>query len=123
MGSIGMPEMLVILVIVLIGIALLLFPKLALGLSGLIYWLTIKTGFSAVINPDSSTRPMFPELLDEGFEPHEIPYLWIAMISGDSDTFVDITVSGDTVSAELEILEKRGYEDAPPHGHIISPLL
>jgi LmbE family N-acetylglucosaminyl deacetylase len=55
----------------------------------------------AVINPDSSTRPMFPELLEEGLEPHEIPYLWIPMLSGDSDTFVDIT---ETVDAKIEAL-------------------
>src|SRR5207253_2886016 len=31
----------------------------------------------AVVNPDSSTRPMFPELLEEGLEPFEIKFLWI----------------------------------------------
>lgn len=55
----------------------------------------------AVVNPDSSTRPMFPELLDEGFEPHEIPYLWIPTYSGDADTFVDI---GDTIETKIEAL-------------------
>jgi LmbE family N-acetylglucosaminyl deacetylase len=55
----------------------------------------------AVVNPDSSTRPMFPELLDEGFEPHEIPYLWIAMFAGDPDTFVDVT---ETIDVKVEAL-------------------
>jgi LmbE family N-acetylglucosaminyl deacetylase len=62
---------------------------------------TVGHACMAVVNPDSSTRPMFPELLDEGFEPHEIPYLWIATFSGDSDTFVDVT---ETIEAKIEAL-------------------
>src|SRR5438067_1120994 len=62
---------------------------------------TVGQACMAVVNPDSSTRPMFPELLDEGFEPHEIPYLWIPMMSGDFDTFVDITT---TVETKIEAL-------------------
>ena len=31
---------------------------------------TVGQACMAVVNPDSSTQPMFPELLDEGFEPH-----------------------------------------------------
>jgi len=55
----------------------------------------------AVANPDSSTRPMFPELLDEGFEPFEIRYLWIPAWEGDADTFVDIT---ETIDRKIEAL-------------------
>jgi LmbE family N-acetylglucosaminyl deacetylase len=61
----------------------------------------------AVVNPDSSTRPMFPELLDEGYEPHEIPYLWIPMMSGDSDTFVDIT---ETIETKIEALRRHASQ-------------
>jgi LmbE family N-acetylglucosaminyl deacetylase len=46
-----------------------------------------------VVNPDAPTRPQFPELLEEGFEPFEIPNLWIGGDEDDSDTFVDITGS------------------------------
>jgi LmbE family N-acetylglucosaminyl deacetylase len=55
----------------------------------------------AVVNPDSSTRPMFPELLDEGLEPFELRYLWIPSYEGDADTYVDIT---DTIEAKIEAL-------------------
>jgi LmbE family N-acetylglucosaminyl deacetylase len=55
----------------------------------------------AVVNPDSSTRPQFPELLDEGLEPFEIPHLWIPSWEGDADTFVDIT---DTIETKIEAL-------------------
>jgi LmbE family N-acetylglucosaminyl deacetylase len=55
----------------------------------------------AVVNPDSSTRPQFPELLDEGLEPFEIRHLWIPAYEGDADTFVDIT---DTIEAKIQAL-------------------
>ena len=55
----------------------------------------------AVVNPDSSTRPMFPELLDEGLEPWEIPYLWIPTYDSDADTFVDIT---ETIETKIRAL-------------------
>jgi len=55
----------------------------------------------AVLNPDSSTRPMFPELLAEGLEPFEIRYLWIPTYGGDADTYVDIT---DTIEVKIEAL-------------------
>ena len=55
----------------------------------------------AVVNPDSSTRPMFPELLDEGLEPFEIRYLWIPTYEGEADTFVDIT---ETIERKIEAL-------------------
>ena len=55
----------------------------------------------AVANPDSSTRPMFPELLDEGFEPFELPYLWMPTWGEDADTFVDIT---ETIEMKIEAL-------------------
>jgi LmbE family N-acetylglucosaminyl deacetylase len=55
----------------------------------------------ALVNPDSSTRPMFPELLDQGLEPHEIPYLWIPAYGGEADTFVDIT---ETIDVKIRAL-------------------
>jgi len=55
----------------------------------------------AVVNPDSSTRPMFPELLDEGLEPFELHNLWIPTWDGNVDTFVDIT---DTIETKIEAL-------------------
>jgi LmbE family N-acetylglucosaminyl deacetylase len=55
----------------------------------------------AVVNPDASTRPMFPELLDEGFEPFEIRYLWIPAWDGSIDTYIDIS---ETIEAKIEAL-------------------
>jgi LmbE family N-acetylglucosaminyl deacetylase len=55
----------------------------------------------AVVNPDASTRPMFPELLDEGFEPFEIPRMWMPSWDTDVDTFVDIT---DTIETKIAAL-------------------
>jgi LmbE family N-acetylglucosaminyl deacetylase len=55
----------------------------------------------ALLNPDSSTRPMFPELLDEGFEPFEIRYLWIPTWDGSVDTYVDIS---ETIETKIEAL-------------------
>jgi LmbE family N-acetylglucosaminyl deacetylase len=55
----------------------------------------------AVVNPDSSTRPQFPELLDEGLEPFEIGHLWIPTSEGEADTFVDIT---GTIEAKIQAL-------------------
>jgi LmbE family N-acetylglucosaminyl deacetylase len=55
----------------------------------------------AVVNPDSSTRPMFPELLDEGLEPFEIRYLWIPTYDGTVNTYVDIS---ETIEAKIEAL-------------------
>jgi LmbE family N-acetylglucosaminyl deacetylase len=55
----------------------------------------------AVVNPDASTRPMFPELLDEGFEPFEIRYLWIPAWDGSIDTYVDIS---ETIEVKIEAL-------------------
>jgi len=55
----------------------------------------------AVLNPDSSTRPMFPELLGEGLEPIEIRYLWIPTYGEEADTYVDIT---DTIEVKIQAL-------------------
>jgi LmbE family N-acetylglucosaminyl deacetylase len=40
--------------------------------------------------PSAGTRPIFPELLAEGFEPHEVKELWL-FISEKEDVFVDIS--------------------------------
>ena len=55
-----------------------------------------------VVNPDAPTRPQFPELLEEGFEPFEIANVWISAFEGDADTFVDIS---DTIDAKVKALQ------------------
>ena len=55
----------------------------------------------AVINPDSPSRPMFPELLEEGHEPFEIPNAWMPVMGDEADTAVDVT---ETIEAKIEAL-------------------
>lgn len=57
-----------------------------------------EVGLSTVM-PDAPTRLQFPELLDEGFEPFEIPNLWLPTEEG--ETLVDIT---DTLELKLKSL-------------------
>jgi len=57
-----------------------------------------------VVNPDAPTRPQFPELLDEGFEPFEIPNLWISAYEGEADTYIDITA---TIERKIEALKRH----------------
>jgi LmbE family N-acetylglucosaminyl deacetylase len=54
------------------------------------------------VMPDVPSRPQFPELLDEGLEPFEIPSLWLG--SEEPDTYVDIT---KTIDAKLEALARH----------------
>ena len=60
----------------------------------------------SAVMPDAPTRLMFPELLDEGFEPFEVPNLWLS--AADPDTFVDIT---DTIERKLEALAQHASQE------------
>jgi LmbE family N-acetylglucosaminyl deacetylase len=55
----------------------------------------------AVVACDSPTRPQFPELLDQGFEPFEVPRLWLATEPAGADTKIDI---GDTLDLKVKAL-------------------
>jgi LmbE family N-acetylglucosaminyl deacetylase len=57
----------------------------------------------AVVACDAPTRPQFPELLDEGFEPHKVTRLWLPTFDG-ADTFVDIS---DTIDLKIEALHRH----------------
>lgn len=59
----------------------------------------------AVVACDAPTRPQFPELLDEGFEPFEVPALWLA--SYDGNHRVDI---GDTIDLKIKALEAHASQ-------------
>ena len=52
-----------------------------------------------VVMPDAPSRPQFPELLDEGLEPFEVPALWLSAEEGES--VVDIT---ETIDLKLRAL-------------------
>jgi LmbE family N-acetylglucosaminyl deacetylase len=54
------------------------------------------------VMPDAPSRPQFPELLDAGFEPYEVPNLWLS--TEDPDTYVDIT---KTIDLKIEALTKH----------------
>ena len=61
------------------------------------------------VMPDAPSRPQFPELLEEGFEPYEVPNLWLS--TEEPDTYVDIT---KTIDLKVEALTKhrsQGVED------------
>jgi len=52
-----------------------------------------------VVMPDAPSRPQFPELLEEGLEPFEVPNLWLS--SEEGDTLVDVS---STIERKLEAL-------------------
>lgn len=56
----------------------------------------------SAIMPDAPTRPMFPELLDEGFEPFEVPNLYLAV--NEPEVYIDIT---DTIDLKLKALAQH----------------
>jgi len=64
------------------------------------------------VMPDAPSRPQFPELLDEGLEPFEIPNLWLAV--EEPDTYVDITKTLDLKLEALRAHVSQGVEDAEP---------
>jgi LmbE family N-acetylglucosaminyl deacetylase len=66
----------------------------------------------SAVMPDSPTRLMFPELLEEGLEPFEVPALWLSTL--EPDTYVDIT---DTLEVKMQALarhESQGTAEAEP---------
>jgi LmbE family N-acetylglucosaminyl deacetylase len=57
------------------------------------------------VMPDAPTRVQFADLLDEGFEPFEVPNLWLG--SEDADTYVDISGSMDVKLKALACHESQ----------------
>jgi LmbE family N-acetylglucosaminyl deacetylase len=64
------------------------------------------------VMPDSPSRPQFPELLEEGFEPFEIPNLWL--IAEEADTYVDITKTIDVKIQSLAAHRSQQAEASAP---------
>jgi LmbE family N-acetylglucosaminyl deacetylase len=64
------------------------------------------------VMPDAPSRPQFPELLEEGFEPFEVPNLWL--VAEEADTFVDITKTIDAKLAALAAHRSQRTEAAAP---------
>jgi len=64
------------------------------------------------VMPDSPTRLQFPELLDQGLEPFEIPNLWL--VAEEPDTYVDVAATIDVKLAALaEHASQRAEASAP----------
>jgi LmbE family N-acetylglucosaminyl deacetylase len=65
------------------------------------------------VMPDAPTRVQFAELLDEGFEPFEVPNLWLG--SEEADTYVDVTeymdVKLQALAAHDSQVRNLPYED------------
>ena len=59
------------------------------------------------VMPDSPTRLQFPELLQEGLEPFEVPNLWLS--AEQPDTYVDIT---ETIDVKLAALAEHASQHA-----------
>ncbi|MDP9327085.1 MAG: PIG-L family deacetylase [Actinomycetota bacterium] len=64
------------------------------------------------VMPDAPTRLMFPELLEEGLEPFEIPALWL--VTMEPDTYVDITETIDVKIQALARHESQGAAESEP---------
>jgi LmbE family N-acetylglucosaminyl deacetylase len=64
------------------------------------------------VMPDAPTRLQFPELLGEGFDPYEVPNLWLA--SEEPDTYVDITKTIDLKVQALARHASQGAEGSEP---------
>lgn len=65
----------------------------------------------SAVMPDAPTRLMFPELVDEGIEPFEVPNLWLS--SAEPDTYVDIT---ETIEIKLKALAEHVSQLGPDTG-------
>jgi LmbE family N-acetylglucosaminyl deacetylase len=66
-----------------------------------------------VVMPDAPSRPMFPDLLEEGYEPYEVPNLWL-MSPAEPDTFVDVTGTFDRKLEALAAHASQGTETSVP---------
>ena len=66
----------------------------------------------SAVMPDAPTRLMFPELLEEGLEPFEIPALWLVTL--EPDTFVDITETMDLKLEALRRHQSQGTAESEP---------
>lgn len=55
----------------------------------------------AVAACDAPTRPQFPELVDEGFEPYKLRHVWLSTDSPEADRVIDI---GETLDLKVQAL-------------------
>jgi len=63
------------------------------------------------VYPDSRNPFAFPELLDEGLEPHTVPEVWMLTSGADLNRYVDIT---DTIDRKVKALRCHASQLAAP---------
>jgi LmbE family N-acetylglucosaminyl deacetylase len=68
----------------------------------------------AAVYPDARNPYAFPELVEEGYEPHSVPELWL-MAHPESDTYVDIT---DTIDKKLDALRAHESQRTDADGQL-----
>ncbi|HEX6330869.1 MAG TPA: PIG-L deacetylase family protein [Actinomycetota bacterium] len=75
------------------------------------HWDHKQTGTLALcaVMPDAPSRPQFPELLDEGLEPFEVPNLWLS--ADEPDTYVDVA---KTIDLKIEALRAHASQEGVP---------
>ena len=67
----------------------------------------------SAVMPDAPTRLMFPELLDEGLEPYEIPNLWLSSEDEPTPTSTSPTRSTRSSSALSQHVSQEAEAAAP----------
>jgi LmbE family N-acetylglucosaminyl deacetylase len=67
--------------------------------------------------PSADSPLIFPELIDEGYEPHKVNYVYISFGRRDANVYVDIT---ETVVTKIEALRKHASQmgDWDPEGRV-----
>jgi LmbE family N-acetylglucosaminyl deacetylase len=65
------------------------------------------------VMPDAPSRPMFPDLLAEGYEPYEVPNVYL-MGPAEPDTFVDVTETFDRKLEALAAHASQGTDSSIP---------
>ena len=69
----------------------------------------------AAVFPSARDRLTFPELMEEGLEPHKVAEVWV-MDQDDADQYVDVTDYIDTAIAALQAHASQvGGEDVAKH--------
>ena len=66
-----------------------------------------------VVMPDAPSRPMFPDLLAEGYDPFEVPNLYL-MGPAEPDTYVDVSETFDRKLQALAAHASQGTERSVP---------
>jgi LmbE family N-acetylglucosaminyl deacetylase len=67
------------------------------------------------VYPDARNPFAFPELLEEGWEPHTVAEVWLMAVGSAADSFVDIT---DTVDRKVAALRCHVSQEVDRDGHL-----